>query len=288
MINLRYHVISLAAVLFALGAGIALGAGALRGADDPTEETSSTVQQITPALAGFDAGYATATAPALLSGKLKDQTVLLLTLPTARQSEVSSLVENLTLAGAKVGGKVGLTTKLLSPSNRKFVEGVATQSNPTGATDSSDYEQVGAAIARGYLAKTAVEPDDTARTIRAAFVEGGLLKVDEDPQTQSQLVLLVAGVPSSGSAGENTVVAGMIGGLDSGALGTAVVGPVPAGESGVVKAVRESDAAGSVSTLDVTDTGTGRVAAVLALIEDLAGDPGSWGTSNSADGPFPS
>ncbi|HPU12508.1 MAG TPA: copper transporter [Aeromicrobium sp.] len=287
MINLRYHVISLAAVLFALGAGIALGAGALGGADEPVEETTSAVQQITPALAGFDAGYATATASTLLSATLKDRSVLVLTLPTARENEVSSLVDNLTLAGAKVTGEVGLTTKLLSPANRKFVEGVATQSNPDGATDGSDYQKVGAAIARGYLAKTAAESDDTARTIRAAFTQGGLLEVEKDPQGQAQLVLVVAGVPGAGTAGENTVVAGMIGGIDAGGLGTAVVGPVPAGEDGVVNAVRESDAAGSVSTLDVTDTSTGRVAAVLALVQDLAGKPGSWGTSKAADGPFP-
>ncbi len=285
MINLRYHVISLAAVLFALAAGVALGAGVLGQAAEPAETTESSGQEISAALAGFDAGYAAATAPGLLAEKLADRSVLVLTTPKARETEVNSIVENLTAAGATVTGQVGLTAKLLSTSNRQFAEGVAAQSNPGAGTEGSDYGRIGAAIARGYLTKESTAIDDTARTIRAAFAEGGLLEVTTEPQTQAQLVILIAGPKSS--AGEATVVSQLIGSIDSGSVGTAVVGPVTSGVGGVVEEVRNSDSAGIVSTLDVTDTGTGRVAAVLALVQDAAGKPGSWGTSKAADGPIP-
>lgn len=287
MINLRYHVISLAAVLLALAAGIALGAGVLDTDEGSTTTIGGTDSEISPALVGFDAGYATLTAPNLLNGKLKGRSVLLLTTPTARDNEVDSLIEDLTLSGAQVAGEVALTPKLLSTANRQFAEEVAAQANPDASGQTSDYGTVGAALARGYLTKGASAPDDTARTIRSAFSEGGLVDAEQDPETSAQLALIVSGPPSNGAGGEGTVVAGMAAGIDEGSQGVTVVGPVASGESGVVNAVRGSDAAGTVSTVDVTDTATGRVAAVLALVREVAGQSGQWGTSRAADGPVP-
>lgn len=287
MINLRYHVISLAAVLLALAAGIALGAGLLDEGDAAAAGADGNTAEISSSLAGFDAGYATLTAPGLLRDQLKNRTVLLLTTPGARASEVDGLIENLTTSGARVTGEVQLTTKLLSPSNRQFAEGVATQSDPDAAAAGSDYAAVGTAIARGYLTTGDGTLDDTARTIRSAFTEGDLLAADQDPEVSAQLALVVSG-PAGASAGdEGTVVSSLVGALDAGSQGVAVVGPVSSGENGVVNAVRSSDAAASVSTVDVTDTGSGRVAAILALVREAAGTSGAWGTSRAADGPVP-
>ncbi|MCL3837513.1 copper transporter [Aeromicrobium duanguangcaii] len=288
MITLRYHVISLAAVLLALAAGIAVGAGLLDESDAATTASDANRAEVSPALAGFDAGYATLTSPGLLRDKLKDRTVLLLTTPGARDNEVDSLIENLTTSGARVTGKVELTAKLLSPSNRQFAEGVATQSDPQAATAASAYDKIGAAIARGYLAtKGDGALDETSRTIRSAFVEGGLLDPDQDPETSAQLALVVSGPSGASAAGEGTVVSSLVTSLDAGSQGLAVVGPVSSGENGVVNAVRGSDAAANVSSVDVTDTGTGRVSAILALVREAAGQSGAWGTSRAADGPVP-
>ncbi len=287
MINLRYHVISLAAVLLALAAGIALGAGVLDESEATTSSTNNDDVEISPALAGFDAGYASLTAPGLLNTKLANRTVLIMSTPGARESEVDSLIENLTTAGARVTGQVELTAKLLAPSNRQFAEGVAVQSDPDAGTAESAYDKVGTALARGYLTKGDGALDDTARTIRAAFEEGGLVDPDQDPETSAQLALVVSGPSGATSSGEGTVVAGITPALDAGSAGVAVVGPVSSGENGVVNAVRGSDATSNVSTVDVTDTGTGRVAAILALIREAAGQSGAWGTSRAADGPVP-
>ena len=287
MINLRYHVISLAAVLLALAAGIAVGAGLLDESDAATTSDSSDTAEISPALAGFDAGYASMTAPSLLRDKLKNRTVLLLTTPGARDNEVDSLIENLTTAGARVTGQVELTSKLLSPANRQFAEGVAAQSDPDAGAASSDYGKVGAALARGYLTQGDGSLDETARTIRSAFTEGGLLDAEQDPEVSAQLALVVSGPSGASAGGEGTVVSSMVAGLDAGSQGVAVVGPVSSGENGVVNAVRGSDAAANVSTIDVTDTGSGRVNAVLGLIREAEGQSGAWGTSRAADGPVP-
>lgn len=288
MINLRYHVISLAAVLLALAAGIAVGAGLLDESDATATASNSDAAEISPALAGFDAGYATLTSPGLLRDKLKGRTVLLLTTPGARDNEIDSLIENLTTAGARVTGQVGLTPKLLAPSNRQFAEEVSTQAAPEAATATGAYDKIGTAIARGYLTKKGDGAlDATARTIRSAFVEGGLLAPDQDPETSAQLALVVSGPSGASAAGEGTVVASIVPSLDAGSQGVAVVGPVSSGESGVVNAVRGGDAAANVSTVDVTDTGTGRVAAILGLTREAAGQSGAWGTSRAADGPVP-
>src|SRR5690606_34642473 len=130
---------------------------------------------------GFDAGYATLTAPTLLRDKLKGKAVLILTTPGAREAEVDSLIENLTTAGASVTGELTMTAKFLAPSNRQFVEGVASQSNPE--VTETGYDSVGAAIARAYLTKADGAVDDTARTIRSAFAEGGLLEGAQEPET---------------------------------------------------------------------------------------------------------
>ncbi len=287
MINLRYHVISLAAVLLALAAGIAVGAGLLDESEAGTTTTRANAAEISSALAGFDAGYASLTAPGLLADKLKNRTVVLLTTPGARDNEVDSLIENLTLSGARVTGQVTMTTKLLSPANRQFVEGVAAQADPESAAAGTDYGRVGAAIARGYLTQGDGALDETARTIRSAFSEGGLLEAEQDPETSAQLALIVSGPAAGTSGGEGTVVSNIVASLDAGGQGAAVVGPVSSGETGVVYAVRNSDAAASVSTVDVTDTGTGRVAAILGLVREAAGQSGAWGTSRAADGPVP-
>ncbi|WP_313409693.1 copper transporter [Aeromicrobium sp.] len=287
MINLRYHVISLAAVLLALAAGIALGAGLLDESDATAAGSDGDTAEISSSLAGFDAGYATLTAPGLLRDQLKNRTVLLLTTPGARDSEIDSLIENLTTAGARVTGEVAMTGKLLSPSNRQFAEGVATQSDPDAAAAGSDYASVGTAIARGYLTKGDGSLDDTARTIRSAFTEGGLLAPEQDPEVSAQLALVVSGPSGASAGGEGTVISSMVEALDAGSQGVAVVGPVSSGEDGVVNAVRGSDAAAAVSTVDVTDTGTGRVAAILGLVREASGTSGSWGTSRAADGPVP-
>lgn len=288
MINLRYHVISLAAVLLALAAGIAVGAGLLDESDATAPRPGADAAEISSALAGFDAGYATLTAPNLLRDKLKDRTVLLLTTPGARDNEIDSLIENLTTAGARVTGQLAMTAKLLSPANRQFAEGVAAQADPTGAGAVAGYDAVGTAIARGYLTRGDGSLDETARTVRAAFVEGDLLQPDQEPETSAQLALIVSGPSGAAVSGEGTVIASIAGTLDAGSQGVTIVGPVSSGENGAVNAVRGSEAAAAVTTVDVTDTGTGRVAAILALVREAAGQGGSWGTSRAADGPIPS
>lgn len=286
MINLRYHIFSLAAVLLALAAGVALGAGVLYTGETPDSEIGQQ-KAISPALAGFDAGFATLTAPDLIENELKGRTVVVMTMPSAREGEVGGIVENLTLAGADVVGQIQLTSKFLAPGNRQFVEGVARQSLTDAPSTAGAYEIIGTALARAYLTKDKDKLDESARTIRAAFSEGRLVDPVKDPNKRAELAVIIAGPTLTADEGEGGVMAQIVGTLDSQAKGTVVAGPVVSGEDGVVRSVRQSEAASSVTTVDVTDTGTGRIVVVLGLIREADGRGGAWGTSRAADGPVP-
>ena len=287
MISFRYHLVSLAAALIALAAGVALGAGPLQNSDDDGEGETTANVEISPALAGFEASYAKLGSD-YIESRLGNQSVVILTTPTARDGEVKSLIEYIQAAGGEVSGQLGLTAKFLDPANRKFTESVASQSAGSAAGTGEDYERVGSALGRALLADEPGDSDATAQTILSAFLEGGLVEQVQQPEGTASLVLIVTGPRGSTSAGEGVVISQMVGALDSAGAGAVVAGPASAGQDdGVVGTVRESAAAASVSTVDVTDLGSGRIVAVLALESESKGVSGAWGTSSAADGTLP-
>lgn len=286
MINFRYHLVSLAAVLFALAAGVALGAGVFKETLDDTGIDSSAAS-VSPQLVGFDAGYASLTAESLLKGELKGRTVLVMSLPNAREAEVNSITEYLRLSGAEVTGQIQLTPNLLSPAKKQFVEGIATQANPDASSLGGSYGLIGSTLAAGYLDKQSREVGDVGSTIRAAFVEGELVQNVKEPGRKAELAVLVSGAPRASDDDFGDVLSLIVTELDNGSNGVVIAGPVASGEDGIVSDIRASDAASQVSTVDVTDLATGRVTTVLALVHEAQGKSGSWGTSRSTDGPVP-
>lgn len=286
MINFRYHIVSLAAVLFALAAGVVLGAGVLYQSDREGVKASAEAD-ISPQLVGFDAGFASLTADDLLKTKLRNQTVLVVSLPNSRESEVNSITEYLRLTGAEVTGQIRLTSTLLSPAKKQFVEGIAVQANPEAAGAGSTYEIVGSTLAKAYVDPKSQPVGQIGSTIRSAFLEGKLVENVKEPTRKAQLVVIVSGAPRSDEDGQGAIVSLIALELDQAAKGVVVAGPISSGENGVVSDVRASDAASRVSTVDVTDLATGRITAVLALVRESQGKGGSWGTTRSADGPVP-
>jgi hypothetical protein len=216
VITFRYHLVSVAAILIALAAGIALGSGPLDDAGDTLRGDSGTAQ-VDPALTAFDDGFAGRTAPGLLTDKLKGESVVVLTVPGASRGEVSGIVGDLQLAGAEVTGEVELTSKILDPGGRQFAEGVAQQSaadapGVSGASDS--YGRIGAAVARAFMAAEAAPTDETATAIRSAFTEGGLVSTTAAPAKLATLAVLVTGPERAGTADRSTVVAALAGAIN--------------------------------------------------------------------------
>jgi hypothetical protein len=281
MITFRYHLVSVAAVLLALAAGVALGAGVL---DDRLTTAGDTTSAAggDSALASFEDGYAARTAPGLIDGSLDDRTVVVLTLPGARDDEVAGVQRDLERAGATVTGTVALTAKLLDPANRQFADSVAGESDPDATGEG--YARVGAALGRSVLGRSGADLDDTARTVASAFDEGALTDADEAPDTFASLAVVVTG-PSRVADGAE-VLSGLVRSLAGAGSGALVAGPSSSSrDGGAVDVVRRD--ASQVSTVDVIDTAAGRAVTALALARVAAGENGAWGTSRSNDGPLP-
>jgi hypothetical protein len=291
VINFRYHLVSIAAIMLALAAGIALGSGPLDNAGATLRGDTGTNQAADPALASFESAYAARTSGGLLKDVLKGQSVVVLTVPGASAAEVKGVTANLTAGGAVVTGEAELTAKLLDPSGRQFAEGVAQQaaSGVPGVSAAGDsYGRIGAALGRAFLAAKPGPVDPTAATIRAAFTEGSLVTLTSAPKSLATLAVLVTGPSRSGGSDQSSVIAALAGALDSSGKGIVVAGPSSSStDGGAVKAVRDGSAASEVSTVDVTDSAAGRVLTALAAARQASGTPGAWGTSRSADGAFP-
>ena len=289
MISFRYHLVSIAAVLLALAAGVALGAGPLDDNSVLSGDSTGAGTPADPAISRFEAGYAALTSGALLKDALKGQSVVVLTLPGARAEETKDIRANLEKAGANLTGDVQLTAKLVDPANRQFAEGVAQQSasDVKGVTGSGDsYGRIGAALGRSVLGDKGKKLDNTSNTISSAFVEGKLLSYTSKPTTFASLAVVVSGPDRKGDAG--SVSAQLTQAIDGAGSGAVLAGPSTSSQDGgALAALRDSDAASQVSTVDVTDTAAGRVVVPLALARESKGQSGSWGTSRSADGAVP-
>lgn len=281
MITFRYHLLSLGAVLLALAAGVALGAGVLDESLTAPEDTA-TASGGDRALASFEDGYAARTSTGLIEGTLDDRSVVVLLLPGARDEQVAGLGDDLERAGATVTGTVALSGSLLDPANRQFAESVATEAAPDVAGEG--YARVGAALARSVVGAPGSELDETARTLASAFDEGGLTTSPEAPETFADLVVVVSGPSRVGDSAE--VLTGLVGSIAGAGEGALVVGPSPASrEGGALDVVRREEP--QVATLDVLDSAAGQAVAALALARAADGETGSWGTSRSTDGPLP-
>ncbi len=292
MINFRYHLVSIAAILLALAAGIALGTGPLDDAGSSLDgDDSPTTALADPDVTSFESAYAARTSLPLFKGALKGQSVVVITMPGASAAEAKSISTLLQQADAEVTGQVELTSKLLSSSNRQFAEGVAQQAaaDVPGVSAAGDsYGRIGAALGRAILAKKTSAVDPAATTIQSAFVEGDLIALTSTPTKRATLAVILTSPRSSNSGDQGSVVAAMAAALDASGKGVVVAGPSSAStDGGIVKAVRDSDATSNVSTVDVTDIAAGRVVTVLAAAKEATGLSGSWGTSRSADGGLP-
>lgn len=290
MINFRYHVVSLAASLLALAVGVVLGAGFLDTTDTVSDDGDDTAA-IDPALESFETGYAGRTAPALLDDQLDGQTVIVLTTPGAGAADVSGIVDAVEEAGGEIVGQGELTAKLLDPAGRQFAEGVAQQvgEDVEGIDTTGDsYQRIGAALARALVADETADVDGDATALRSAFVEGDLLTLDGEPEARASLAVVVTGPRSSTSQDQGVGLAGITSAMDDASAGVLVAGPVSASRpGGFVAAMRNDDQTATISTVDVSDSPSGRIVAVLALAQEASGEAGAWGTSRSADGAVP-
>lgn len=209
MIDVRYHVLSLAAVLLALAVGVTLGAGPLRSGvaelvdpDDLQAQVAVLEQELdtaTDAVEQLD-GSAAALAAAGSEQALAGRSVLVVTLPGTGTGDVADVTESLTGAGASVTATLTLTDAWTEPGQAPFRSALAAQVEPLLAdtevepVTEGDTAQLAAALSLALVAGVEQQVDaGTAGTVLGVLSGGELAVLEPELPGPAELVLVVAG-----------------------------------------------------------------------------------------------
>lgn len=303
MVSFRYHLVSLAAVLFGLAAGVVLGAGplssrvdsALGGANGTTSTASPSASASQPASgSGYDRAYTDATAGRLVTGKLAGVRVVVVTTPGTPAALSRDVTAALTGAGATVSGQVDLTAAWTDPGQAAVLAQIAARLAPADAqvpATGSEAEQTAAAFAAAVVTKASSavgRPSQTAAALLAGLTAGGFVTTTGTPASRAAAAVLLSPAKVTAEAAPSLLPLGpalstasgggvVLGGPTGSAAATGLVGMVRAGAT----------ARAAVSTADVADLTSGRVALVLALAQARTGKHGAYGAGPAADAPVP-
>jgi Copper transport outer membrane protein, MctB len=307
VISFRYHLVSLAAVLLALAAGIVLGAGPLDEQLGGTSSASSSEQQakldalngkVTDAQArvAYDDAAAAALAPAVLPGTLAGKTVVVVVTPGTDGAQVDELVKAVETAGGKVTGEVDVQRAWYAPDQATVLDSLTTQLLPDGQAlpSGGPYVKAGSALASALVTNAAhpsTKADETSVTLLTGFEEGGFIKVSGTPAVRAQLALVVSPeqvVKGDTADAANDTLLPLVAALDSG-QGAVLAGPTGSAKPGGLVAAMRSSAPvrRAVSSDDVADTASGVIATVLALTQQVGGTTGQYGVGPGADAAMP-
>ncbi|WP_370892806.1 copper transporter [Janibacter sp. GXQ6167] len=310
MIDFRYHIVSLAAVLIALSIGIVLGAGPLNEGIGSTltgevsklraekDAQRAEINELTREASGRDA-YDEATLERVVSGRLRDRTVTVVTLPQADSTVTEELVGTLKLAGASVSDSIALTDAWVQQDEAaQTTRDRAGEEAASGEPVASGQQRIDVAlgIALTGQASGGRQVDTAGRQrIWSILKDADLLDGPDDVPTATRLVVVTGGPVSADTADEATTLAsawvGTAAAID--ARGAVVLTGTPrtvGGDTDVsVVTVARADATLStgISTVDVPELPLGRAALVLALVEQSDGGSGHYGLGADATAPIP-
>lgn len=290
MINFRYHVVSLTAVFLALAIGLVVGTAALNGplADSLNDRVNGLTkqnQQLRDQVGQLqedvvrEEDFAAEAAPYMLGGTLAGRDVLVLSTPSADGKYGEGVVQMLTMAGARVTGRVELEDRFTDPANNVSLLDLAHRVTPENVTtlprNSDGVETSAALLAAVLLDRSPAVSAVDRRRVLAAYQEAGYLAEPAKVTATADAVIVVAGPPyvDRESGKKNAAVVTVVVQLDE-AGPIVLAGNGAAGEGNALTEVRQDPALNkTVSTVDNVATPQGRVVTVLALVEQLR--PGS-------------
>ncbi|MFC7614229.1 copper transporter [Actinokineospora soli] len=308
MISLRYHVISTAAVFLALAVGVVLGSTTLSrtllaGLSTENSDLGTEVAELEAERAALNNqlaesdSFAATIGPMAVRGALDKRTVVIITTPDARPEDRDGIAELVKSAGGIVTGQVTLSDAFGDQSRAAELKEIATRLLPAGvqlptATDPGT-------LAGGLLgpvlliSKEDNKPQASAEETAAALsglADGGFLKATPDLKPAQLAVILTGGANGGDAAGDRAAtIARFATQVDRSGAGAVLAGGRGSADgTGAIGVVRVDTAATSVlSTVDNADTPAGRVVTVLALVEQLDGQSGRYGTAGTAQGVAP-
>ncbi len=306
MISMRYHIVSLAAVFLALALGIVLGAtkisspllSGLQGDNaelaSQQQELSTENQDLVNRVTG-DEKFAGAVGALTVRGTLPKTNVVLITTADADPADRDAVLSLLNRAGATVTAQIQLTNDFSDPARAEELRALAAKTLPTGAK-LPEVPQVGA-IAGGLLGSVIVVPaggkaatPEQSAAVLSALTSAGFITVTGKPAPGSAVVMLTGGELTGGSEADRAAVPAYL----ANQLAQSATGVVVAGRSGseastgTVGVIRGDTAlSATVTTVDNIDTATGRIAAVLGLVEQNGGGVGRYGLGENAQAQVP-
>lgn len=282
MIRSRSYAVPVTAVLLALATGVALGAGPL---NDATSNASTTPRVVTEAPPpGFADAFATSVAPRLYDHGLSRRPVAILTLPGAAPATVAALTSQVRAAGGQVTGTYAVPGQLVDVQQKNLVDtlGVQLAKQLQDKTDrtASTYPRIGelVAIAAANRGAGSEQPGTDTAAVRQSLVAAKLLTVPPGHPLTAPLLLVVLGSPVN-----QTIVDGFLTGLAARSRGVVAVAP---SRNANLAGLHADGVTRQVTTVDGSETGAGRVAAVLALVRAWRTHGGAFGASGS-DGAVP-
>ncbi|TWD74698.1 copper transport outer membrane protein MctB [Kribbella amoyensis] len=307
MIDFRYHIVSIVAIFFALGAGVVLGAGPLKGTGSEVIQSQANKDRAAledaraqliqaKALDKYRDDYVAKVTAGLTDGKLANKKVAVVTMPNADNDMTNALADSVEKAGGQVTTRVSLDSKLFDPGQRQLVEPLVNElvtADITFPADSNTYQRAGLILARGIVAPDEGKPVDGESTkILSGLTGSKLLALKPTPKDRASLVVVVAGVPPTPAPDNATYddAVDFAEGLDQGSAGVVVAGmPESAQNGGMLKTLRsDSEATKIVSSVDVANMPSGQATVVFALVEQAGGKAGQYGGVDAKNGVAPS
>lgn len=300
--SLRYHVVSIAAVLLALALGVVLGASALssRVLGALTSDRDQLAGEVVAMRAERDAVGAQllaterlvgAGAPSTVAGVLPGRGVAVVAAPDADPADVAAVADLVARAGGRVTGQVALTDAALAPDRADALRAIVPRLLPAGAqlpatTDTGTL--TGSLLGSLLVARPGGVGEQTtgpevATALRALSDAGYVRGSEELGAAPGELALVVSG--GGADPARATVLARIAGEMDRVGAGAVLAGRTG---SGAVTAVRGDPALRSgLSTVDALQGPASRVATVLALREQADGRTGVYGPAAGTFTPQP-
>lgn len=302
MINFRYHVVSITSVFLALAIGLVLGTAALNGPvvdnlNDRVDSLSNSKDQLRDQVEELEAAesnhgdFVRQLAPAIVGGKLKDKSVVIVTAFDAEGKNREGVISMLKTAGAKVTGSLRLSDRYLDPASDASLHDLASRRVPAGVDlpDSGEGAKTASALLAAVLTNGNVSADDRTTTLQA-FTELGVLTPEgRIDGAANAVVFLFGNAPTGRDAQAKTKTAITTVAAFHGMNGNIVAAaPSAGGKSNPIAGLRDNDdTKKKVSTVDGASRSEGQLAVALALVQKFQGGVGHYGTGNGASAQVP-
>lgn len=318
MIDFRYHLVSLISVFLALAVGIVLGAGPLReslGAqlagqvEQLRTEQDDLRAQADDLRAQNDqlAGFITEIGPDLVAGTLEQNDVVVISDHNSTRQPVQNLSRLLEHAGARSITHLTLQPALWDPGSEQrrsdALDAVAGIAPVLLDRDLEESEQLpGLIVALLTQDSTSEVTSELRSQVWQVLVDNQLVAIDGEAPPRASAVVYAAAEPAQLTVGSDddptaaeraqqlltaqTRLLTAMAESDTPAV-LSVATPDNDGTVGILRSVRGDSTFADLSTTDRLQASDGPVLAVLALIEQVRGGAGDYGTTADADARVP-